>query len=131
MIGLLRYCDEDMLDIVYNYFNLFAVEEQATIQAFRSLDGYTAMGLGLDIPIAEMPFTFIDTPLDTHLFICNSVGWVDLFTTVGDVCESSRICPFLAARPQFDSVHHQNRMLSSHSYCHESVIFPVFLGLIL
>ena len=38
---------------------------------------------------------------------------------------------FLAVRPQFNSVHHQNRRLSSHSYSHESVIFFVFLGLIL
>ena len=45
--------------------------------------------------------------------------------------ESSQICPFLAGRPQFESVHHQNRRLSSHSYSHESVIFFVFLGLIL
>ena len=37
---------------------------------------------------------------------------------------------FLAGRPQFESVHHQNRRLSSHSYSHESVIFFVFLGLI-
>ena len=44
--------------------------------------------------------------------------------------ESSQICPFLAVRPQFESVHHQNRRLSSHSYYHESVIFFVFLGLI-
>ena len=36
---------------------------------------------------------------------------------------SPRICPFLAVRLQFDSVHHQNRRLSSHSYSHESVIF--------
>ena len=34
-------------------------------------------------------------------------------------------------RPQFDSVHHQNRRLSSHSYSHETVIFFVFFGLIL
>ena len=44
--------------------------------------------------------------------------------------ESSQICPFLAGRPQFESVHHQNRRLSSHSYSHESVIVFVFLGLI-
>ena len=44
--------------------------------------------------------------------------------------ESSQICPFLAVRPQFESVHHQNLRLSSHSYSHESVIFFVFLGLI-
>ena len=44
--------------------------------------------------------------------------------------ESSQICPFLAVRPQFESVHHQNRRLSSDSYSHESVIFFVFLGLI-
>ena len=44
--------------------------------------------------------------------------------------ESSQICPFLAVRPQFESVHHQNRRLSSHSYSHESVILFVFLGLI-
>ena len=37
--------------------------------------------------------------------------------------ESSQICPFLAERTQFDSDHHQNRRLSSHSYSHESVIF--------
>ena len=42
--------------------------------------------------------------------------------------ESSQICPFLAVRPQFESVHHQNRRLSSHSYSHESVIVFVFLG---
>ena len=47
-----------------------------------------------------------------------------------NVVESSQICPFLAVRPQFESVHHQNRRLSSHSYSHESVIFFVFLGLI-
>ena len=40
--------------------------------------------------------------------------------------ESSQICPFLAVRPQFESVHHQNRRLSSHSYSHESVIFLYF-----
>ena len=40
--------------------------------------------------------------------------------------ESSQICPFLAVRPQFESVHHQNRRLSSHSYSHESVIFSYF-----
>ena len=44
--------------------------------------------------------------------------------------ESSQICHFLAVRPQFESVHHQNSRLSSHSYSHESVIFFVFLGLI-
>ena len=38
--------------------------------------------------------------------------------------ESSQICPFLAVRPQFESVHHQNRRLSSYS--HESVIFAYF-----
>ena len=48
----------------------------------------------------------------------------------GDFHESSQICPFLAGRPQFESVHHQNRRLSSHSYSHESVIFFVFLGLL-
>ena len=41
--------------------------------------------------------------------------------------ESSQICPFLAVRPQFDSEHHQNRMLSSHSYSREAVIFLYFL----
>ena len=41
--------------------------------------------------------------------------------------ESSQICPFLALRPQFESVHHQNRRLSSHSYSRESVIFVYFL----
>ena len=44
--------------------------------------------------------------------------------------ESSQICPFLAVRPQFESVRHQNRRLSSHSYSHESVVLFVFLGLI-
>ena len=44
--------------------------------------------------------------------------------------ESPQICPFLAGRPQFESVHHQNRRLSSHSYSHESVICFVVLGLI-
>ena len=44
--------------------------------------------------------------------------------------ESSQICPFLAVRPQFESVHHQNSRLSSHSYSHESVILFVFLGLL-
>ena len=44
--------------------------------------------------------------------------------------ESSQICPFLAVQPQFESVHYQNRRLSSHSYSHESVICFVFLGLI-
>ena len=44
--------------------------------------------------------------------------------------ESSQICPFLALRPQFESVHHQNRRLSSHSYSHESVIYFLFFGLI-
>ena len=39
-------------------------------------------------------------------------------------------CPFLAVRTQFDSDHHQNRKISSHSYSHESVIFLVFFGLI-
>ena len=32
-------------------------------------------------------------------------------------------------RPQFESVHHQNRRLSSHSDSHESVIFSYFLDL--
>ena len=40
--------------------------------------------------------------------------------------ESSQICPFLAVRLQFESVHHQNRRLSSHSYSHEWVIFSYF-----
>ena len=40
--------------------------------------------------------------------------------------ESSQICPFPAARTQFDSDHHQHRRLSSHSYSHESVIFCIF-----
>ena len=40
--------------------------------------------------------------------------------------QSSQICPFLAMRPQFGSVHHQNRRLSSHSYSYESVIFSYF-----
>ena len=44
--------------------------------------------------------------------------------------ESSQICPFPAVRMQFDSDHHQNSRLSSHSYSHESVIFFVFFGLI-
>ena len=44
--------------------------------------------------------------------------------------ESSQICPFPAVRAQFDSDHHKNRRLSSHSYSHESVIFWVFFGLI-
>ena len=44
--------------------------------------------------------------------------------------ESSQICPFPAARAQFDSDHPQNRRLSSHSYSHESVILFVFFGLI-
>ena len=35
--------------------------------------------------------------------------------------ESSQICPFLAGRAQFDSDHHKNRRLSSHSYSHEKV----------
>ena len=41
--------------------------------------------------------------------------------------EFSQICPFRAERTQFDSNHHQNRRLSSHSYSHESVIFLYFL----
>ena len=40
--------------------------------------------------------------------------------------ESSQICPFLAVRLQFESVHHQNRRISLHSYSHESVIFSYF-----
>ena len=40
--------------------------------------------------------------------------------------ESSQICPFLAVLLQFESVHRQNRRLSSHSYSHESVIFLYF-----
>ena len=40
--------------------------------------------------------------------------------------ESSQMCPFLAVRPQFERVHHQNRRLSSHSDSHESVIFSYF-----
>ena len=32
-------------------------------------------------------------------------------------------------RSQFESVHHQNRRLSSHSYSHESVIFSYFWDL--
>ena len=40
--------------------------------------------------------------------------------------ESSQICHFLAERPQFDSDHHKNRRLSSHSYSHESVIVCIF-----
>ena len=43
--------------------------------------------------------------------------------------ESSQICPFLALRPQFESVHHQNRRISSHSYSHESVIFFSIFGI--
>ena len=39
-------------------------------------------------------------------------------------------CPFPAVRTQFDSDHHQNRRLSSHSYSHESVIFFVFFEII-
>ena len=44
----------------------------------------------------------------------------DIFATIGDV-----LCPFLAVPMQFDSDHHQNRRLSSHSYSHESVIFLI------
>ena len=40
--------------------------------------------------------------------------------------DSSQICPFLAVRTQFDSDHHQNPSLSSHSYSHESVIYFYF-----
>ena len=36
----------------------------------------------------------------------------------------------IAKSTVFDSDHHQNRRLSSHSYSHESVIFFVFFGLI-
>ena len=43
--------------------------------------------------------------------------------------ESSQICPFLAERPQFESVHHQNRRLSSHSYSHESAMFVRIFGI--
>ena len=57
----------------------------------------------------------------THLYYYSSPVCTNL---------SSQICPFLAARPQFDSDHHQNRRLCSHSYSHESVIFFVFLGFI-
>ena len=40
---------------------------------------------------------------------------------------------FYDIRPQFESVHHQNRRLSSHSYSHESVIFskPILLSILL
>ena len=34
-----------------------------------------------------------------------------------------KLCPFPAVRAQFDSDHHKNRRVSSHSYSHESVIF--------
>ena len=37
---------------------------------------------------------------------------------------------FSSRATQFDSDHHQNRRLSSHSYSPESVIFLVFFGLI-
>ena len=65
---------------------------------------------------------------------------LDYISSIGDILltlsillyepyanESSQICPFSAARTQFDSDHHQNRRLSSHSYSHESVIFLYFL----
>ena len=39
--------------------------------------------------------------------------------------KSSQMCPFLAVRQQFESVHHQKRRLSSHSYSHASVIFRI------
>ena len=57
-----------------------------------------------------------DTYLDTSLLLYKPYA-----------NESSQICPFLAVRPQFESVRHQNRRLSSHSYSHESVIFLYFL----
>ena len=41
-----------------------------------------------------------------------------------------KLCPFSAVRAQFDSDHHKNRRVSSHSYSHESVIFLIFFGLI-
>ena len=36
--------------------------------------------------------------------------------------ESVQVCPFISVRAQFDSDHHRNHRVSSHSYCHESVI---------
>ena len=58
------------------------------------------------------------------------VGQLSLLLYETYANESSQICPFLAVRPQFESVHHKHRRLSSHSYSHELVIFFVFLGFI-
>ena len=69
--------------------------------------------------------------LSICLFVCL---YTDLYTIdiaiIVAADSSAQICPFLAVRPQFDSDHHQNRQLSSHSYSHESVILFVFYGLI-
>ena len=62
-------------------------------------------------------------------FIIMFVYFVSLLLYEPYANESSQICPFLAARPQFESVHHQNRRLSSHSYSHESVIFFRIFGI--
>ena len=71
----------------------------------------------------------------TYLFTCHHIhtrvqarSSVLLYEPYAN--ESSQICPFLAARPQYESVHIQHRRLSSHSYSHESVIFFVLLGFI-
>ena len=71
----------------------------------------------------------------TTIWICMStLSYLDLILSLllyePYANESPQICPFLAARPQFESVHHKNRRISSHSYSHESVIFFVCLGLI-
>ena len=66
----------------------------------------------------------------TREVVSKKVGLISLLLYEPYANESSQISPFLAVRPQFESVHYQNRRLSSHSYSHESVIFFVFLGLI-
>ena len=60
------------------------------------------------------------------LITINTGKWSSVLLYESYANESSQICPFLAVRPQFESVHHQNRRLSSHSYSHESVIFSYF-----
>ena len=69
--------------------------------------------------------------IDSAIVVCIHSAILQLLLT-GRVIEtyaneSSHICPFLAVRAQFDSDHHQNRRLSSHSYSHESVICLYFL----
>ena len=74
-----------------------------------------------------IPFHYANVVLEKH-----TVHYPHIYLLLKETYakESSQICLFLAGRAQFDSDHHQNRRLSSHSYSHESVICFVFCGLI-